>query len=243
MPGAMLRDDSVFQISDECAELGLMVGVMMLHSVAIGESSANLRRSIQSSAEEVRRRFSSVAAIREAPEVLAFRRIYEAVGVNPNKHAPACQRLLEMAWKRGDLPRINTLVDLYNMVSIQCLLSLGAHDLGSVTLPIHLGIAAGDQSFRPLGSYGGENVRRGEFTYCDARHRVVCRLDLVQADFSKIAAQTCEAVLIVEGTRAHDQWIFEKAASAVTQLVSDYCGGTAEIVTWPRFPPSRHSSP
>src|SRR5258705_390814 len=127
--GAMLRDETVFQISDECAALGLLVGVMLLRDVAIAESPATLRRSIQSSAGEVRRRFSGVAAIREAPEVQAFRRIYEAVGVNPTRHAPACQRLLEMVWRKGDLPSINTLVDFYNMVSIEGLLSLGAHDL------------------------------------------------------------------------------------------------------------------
>ena len=231
--GAMLRDETVFRISDECAELGLLVGVMILRGVAIGDSPADLRGSIQSSAEEVRGRFSGVAAIRETPEVKAFRRIYQAVGVNPNRHPPACQRLLEMAWRRGDLPRINTLVDLYNMVSIRCLLSLGAHDLGRVTLPIRLGIAARDESFTPLGSFGGEDVRRGEFAYVDARHRVLCRLDLVQADVSKITPETSDAILIVEGTRAHDRQIFEKASEALLRLTSDHCGGTAEIVVWP----------
>jgi len=231
--GAMLRDETAFQISDECAELGLVVGVLMLRDVAIAESPAALRRSIQSSSDEVRRRFSGVAAIREAPEVQAFRRIYEAVGVNPNRHAPACQRLLEMVWKKGDLPSINTLVDLYNLVSIEGLLSLGAHDLGEVALPIHLRIASRDESFTPLGSHGGHDVRRGEFAYFDARQRVVCRLDLVQADFSKITARTSGAFLIVEGTRVHDRQAFEKASNALMKLAADYCGGTADIVSWP----------
>jgi DNA/RNA-binding domain of Phe-tRNA-synthetase-like protein len=229
----MLRDETVFQISDECVALGLLAGVIMLRDVAIAESPATLRRAIQSSADEVRRRFNGVAAIRDAPEVQAFRRIYEAVGVNPARHAPACERLLEMVWKRRDLPRINTLVDLYNMVSVEGLLSLGAHDLEAVALPIHLRIASRDESFAPLGSYGGGDVRRGEFAYFDARQRVVCRLDLVQAEFSKITARTSGAVLIVEGTRAHDRQIFEKASHALMKLASDYCGGTAEIVSWP----------
>src|SRR5258706_3215582 len=87
--GAVLRDETVFKIADERAELGLLVGVMVLRDITIAESPSDLRRSIQSSAGEVRHRFSDVAAIREAAEVQAFRRIYEAVGVNPNRHAPA----------------------------------------------------------------------------------------------------------------------------------------------------------
>jgi len=231
--GAMLRDETAFQISDECAELGLRVGVMVLRDIAIGDSPTDLRRSIQSSAGEVRRRFSDIAAIRDTAEVQAFRRIYQAVGVNPNRHAPACQRMLEMAWRRGDLPRINTLVDLYNMVSIECLFSLGAHDLREVDLPLRLGMAARDESFTPLGSYGGEDLRCGEFAYFDARQRVVCRLDLVQADFTRITALTTDALLIVEGTPAHDQQTFEKASNALRTLAAGYCGGRSEIVVWP----------
>jgi len=37
----------------------------------------------------------------------------------------------------------------------------------------------------------------------------------------------------VEGTQAPDQQTFEKASNALMGLASDYCGGTAEIVSWP----------
>ena len=52
-------------------------------------------------------------------------------------------------------------------------------------------------------------------------------------NFSTITARTSDAVLIVEGTRAHDQQTFEKASNALVMLASDYCGRTAEIVSWP----------
>jgi DNA/RNA-binding domain of Phe-tRNA-synthetase-like protein len=138
-----------------------------------------------------------------------------------------------MAWKRGDLPRINSLVDLYNMVSVDCLLSLGAHDLAAVDLPVHLNVASHDETFTPLGSYGSEEVSRGEFAYFDARQRVICRLDLVQAEFSKITARTSNALLIIEGTGVHDQQIFETASRRLLELATAHCGGSGEIVAWP----------
>jgi DNA/RNA-binding domain of Phe-tRNA-synthetase-like protein len=229
----MRGDGTIFQMSEACADLGLLAGIIVLREVAIGESPAELRGLIASAARRARGRFADAAAIRAAPEVLSFRRMYQAVGVNPNRHAPACERLLEMAWRRGNLPSINALVDIYNMVSVECGLSLGAHDLGAITLPIHLDMASRDESFVPLGSYGGGAVRRGEFAYFDGQRRIICRLDLVQAEFSKVTARSSDVVVIVEGTRAHRPEIFEQACSALTTLIAKYCGGRAEIAAWP----------
>jgi DNA/RNA-binding domain of Phe-tRNA-synthetase-like protein len=229
----MYDDDAVFRLSEECKQLGLVVAVMMLRGVTIGRSSPAERTAVQMVADGVRRRFETVAEIRRAPQLSDFRRMYEEVEVNPNRHTPACERLVEMAFKRGDLPSINALVDLYNMVSVECLLSCGAHDLAEVELPIELRVSAGDKSFTALGSFGGGHVRRGEFAYFDARGRVICRLDLVQADFSKITGQTRNALLILEGTGSHDEEAFKKARSMVVTSAAEYCGASAEIVVWP----------
>jgi DNA/RNA-binding domain of Phe-tRNA-synthetase-like protein len=229
-----MGDEGVFQISDECADLGLVAAILVCRNVAVGEPSTRLRESTRAVAEQVQKDFGTSAAIRTAPEIVAFRTLYEMVGVNPNREPPACQRLIEMAWKRGDLSRINNLVDAYNMVSVDCRLSLGAHDLATVALPIRLAVAVDDTPFTPLGAYGPGHVRRGEFGYVDARDRVICRLDLVQAEFSKITERTSDVVLIVEGIRAaHDPRLFERAAGALGRLVREECRGSAEIVVWP----------
>ena len=46
-------------------------------------------------------------------------------------------------------------------------------------------------------------VAVGEYGYVDAKDRVLCRLDVLQADFSKVTAGTVNALLIIEGTTAH----------------------------------------
>ena len=74
----------------------------------------------------------------------------------------------------------------------------------------------------------------GEFGYVDAQGRVLCRLDLLQADFSKVTAQTVNALLIVEGTAAHDAEVLRRGFAEAVELVTRHCGGTAEVVALPQ---------
>src|SRR5437764_7364299 len=140
----------------------------------------------------------------------SFAEVLKKVGVNPRRDQPSVERLLTFALKRGDLPAINSLVDAYNLVSVRTLCSLGAHDLDALTPPVSLRMLTGNETFTPLGK-AAESVTPGEFGYVDAADRVLCRLDVLQADFSKVTTATQNALLIVEGTTAHAPETFAQA--------------------------------
>ena len=91
----------------------------------------------------------------------------------------------------------------------------------------------GNESFRPLGSREDQQVNRGEFGYVDAENRVICRLDSLQADFSKVTTDTTQALLIVESTTAHDTEQLEKDFAATRAVLDRYCGAKAEVVAFP----------
>jgi hypothetical protein len=55
----------------------------------------------------------------ELPSIAAWRRTFSAFGVSPTKHRNAAEALLRRLTKQGDLPEINPLVDLGNLVSIR----------------------------------------------------------------------------------------------------------------------------
>lgn len=50
---------------------------------------------------------------------------------------PPVQHLLQIIQRSHTLPNINNVVDSYNIVSAQALLSLGAHDLAHINGDIH----------------------------------------------------------------------------------------------------------
>jgi DNA/RNA-binding domain of Phe-tRNA-synthetase-like protein len=221
----------MFVVASECVRLGLRAAAVVLRGLRVAPAGAALRAETVRAAEGVRARFASPADVRAAPEIQAFHALLRRVGVNPRREPNSVERLLLHALKRGDLPRVNNLVDAYNLVSVQTLLSLGAHDLDCLRGPVTLRLLTGAESFTPLGRDVPLAVTAGEFGYVDGADRLLCRLDVVQADFSKVTEATSSALLIVEGTAMHRPEVLRQAFADVIALVTRHCGGTAEEYT------------
>jgi DNA/RNA-binding domain of Phe-tRNA-synthetase-like protein len=67
----------------------------------------------------------------------------------------------------------------------------------------------------------------------DGQDRLICRLDLRQADFSKVTTQTKNALVIVEGTAGQASERTRQAFAEAIEIVTRYCGGTAEVIARP----------
>ncbi len=219
-----------FVVAEECVRLGLRAGAVVFRGTRAGPRPPALHAEIAAEVRAVRARLNGPAAVRALPEVRAFHDVLRRAGANPRREQPSVERLLTFALKRGDLPAVNALVDAYNLASVRSLCSLGAHDFGRITPPVTLRLLTGAEPFTPLGAAAPAAVVPGEYGYVDAAGRVLCRLDVLQADFSKVTADTADALLIVEGTAAHAPEALRQAFAEATALVTRYCGGTAEVV-------------
>ncbi len=219
-----------FLVAEECRQLGLCAAAIVFRDLHIAPAPPELRAEIEQEIQQVRNRFTSPAAVRSCAEVAAFGQLHRRVGVPPRKEQSSIERLLLLALKRGELPAINNLVDAYNLVSLRTRCSLGAHDLDAIALPVSLRLLTGGESFTPLGETTPTAVVPGEYGYVDAANRLLCRLDVRQADFSKVTERTRNALLIVEGTAEHCADLLRRASEEVMERTLHYCGGTAEVV-------------
>ena len=202
----------------------------MCRQLEIGPSPGELNRSIAREVDTVRERFENASALKRARELQLLHEIFRKVGVNPHKLQPSCERLIQLMIRKGRLPSINNLVDAYNLVSARYVCSIGAHDLQKISPPVTLTLLEGDLPFLPLAGREKETARAGEFGYIDARGRLICRLDVVQVEFSKISQETSDALLIIGATAAHDSDVVEGIFSDLREILTDYCGGTAKVI-------------
>ena len=62
-------------------------------------------------------------------------------------------------------------------------------------------------------------VKAGEFGYVDGQNRLLCRLDVLQADFSKVTEAARNVLLIVEGTAAHPAELLRRT---VEDVIADF---------------------
>jgi DNA/RNA-binding domain of Phe-tRNA-synthetase-like protein len=79
------------------------------------------------------------------------RDLYRRFGVDPTRHRPSSEALLRRA-RKGDWPRVNSLVDVGNVMSLLLQVPVGLHDLGAVSgqrLTLRLGAAG--ESYEGIG--------------------------------------------------------------------------------------------
>ena len=118
---------------------------------------------------------------------------------------------------------INLAVDLYNVVSLETLLTLGAHDGAKVNGNVRLKIATGKEHFLPLGSEKTERVAAGDYCYVDDTDEVLCRLDYKQTDKTKITPETTHGFFIIQGNPATSQDQLAAAVDRLVALIRQYC--------------------
>ena len=222
-----------FDVAPQCHALGLRAGAILFRDLRVSPASASLREAIDDAAQRVHDTFSDRRSIRSHPGLQRIREILKTIGSDPRRHPPSTEKLLQYARTRCTLPAINNLVDCYNLISLQSLCSLGAHDLDRVSLPVRLQQFTSEQSFVPLGNPEPQTVLCGEFGYVDQQERVLCRLDSLQADFSKVTTDTRSVILIVEATDTTSPAALTQLLQRAADDVQKHCGGTVMQLVGP----------
>jgi DNA/RNA-binding domain of Phe-tRNA-synthetase-like protein len=156
-------------------------------------------------------------------QLVAYRALHERVGAGA-RHVAAPEALRRMLLRDGRVPRISPLVDLYNAVSLRTRLAIGVHDAGRVVGDVELRRLTGDERFVPIGASEPKRVRAGEYAYVDQASDVLCRLEVQQADKTKITAATTKCLVIVQANAAFPARALADGTRSLVGLLQRYCG-------------------
>jgi lysyl-tRNA synthetase class 2 len=175
----------------------------------------------------------SFADLKTHPFIASWRGAFQAFGVNPNKCPPSVANLIKRVRGGGkDLPYVNSLVAIFNIVSMSHVLPAGGDDLDSVRGDIRLTFAKGDETYTPLGSPGQtERPDPGEIVLLDTGSgEVFCRAWCWKnGDVSKIGVDTRRVAINVDALPPMTPEAGEAAAREVLDLVRRFCGGSAGL--------------
>ena len=139
---------------------GIIIGSNIENTPSLEEDTARLRRSEQ----QIRTRMS-VDEIRAHPVISSYRDLMTAAGINPNKFPLSVEAMVKRVLKGGFLPKINALVDLCNAVSLEQVISLGAHDLDDIHEDLAVRFSLGGEQFLPFGEQSTEQLDPGELIF------------------------------------------------------------------------------
>src|SRR3984885_8639979 len=104
------------------------VALVVAEGLAIApHRSATLDSEIAEAEARCRGRWSGVE-LSAIPGVAAWRTAYRAFGIKKTSYRSSVERLIKRVLAGDRLPKVNALVDLYNLVSIESGLCLGCDD-------------------------------------------------------------------------------------------------------------------
>ena len=203
----------------------LVAGVIVARGLTNGASPDELRDLYLDEQGAVKARIGATP-LSELPTLSAWRRAISAFGVSPTKYRSAAESLLRRLTKKGDIPCINTLVDVGNLVSIRYGLPVAIFDTRQIALPITVHYSDGGEQFTDLGSDAIVHPEPGEVIFSDEKRMVVARRWCWrQSATSASNESTADAVITVEAHHENGAGDIEYALSDLTALIENYAGG------------------
>jgi DNA/RNA-binding domain of Phe-tRNA-synthetase-like protein len=200
-------------------------GVIHASGLANGPTSPGLLSAYLDEQERVRARLQDVP-VTEVPQLAAWRRTFTGFGVKPTQYRNAAEALLRRVIKQGDVPSINLLVDLANLVSLRYQLPVAVFDQRPVTGATSVRFASGGERFTDLGTDAVSHPDQGEVVFVDDDGLVSARRWCWRQSAQSAAAPvTVEAIITVEGQHEEAQRDVTKATDDLLGLLSEHQPG------------------
>ena len=209
-------------------DLGIPVNFALIEGVSIQKSSPGLEDLLENAMMDLRKKWTDHDRASD-PRISGFHALHTSVGVTSTNLAPAPESLIEFVLRRGRFPRVNTIVDVYNVVSATSRLSLGLHDYRRIDGALRFGITVGSERFLPLGATEEVKVPEGEYAYMDDLD-ILCRLEVRQCEKTKVTSMTKDVLLIVQGNAGTPVGLVKKETERAIELIRSFCGGSGRLL-------------
>lgn len=201
-------------------------GVILAEGMKNGPTPEPLLVAYQEEQRATLRRIGETP-LSQIPSLAAWRGAFRGFGLDPTQYRSAAEALLRRLTKKGDIPSINTLVDLGNLVSIRYALPVAIFDTRALQGAITVRFASGSERFTPLGETAAEHPEPGEVIFADERDLVIARRWCWrQSEESAAQPETTNALITVEAHHAQGRADIQAALADLLALLEQYAGGT-----------------
>ncbi|WP_125760903.1 B3/B4 domain-containing protein [Companilactobacillus hulinensis] len=132
------------------------------------------------------------------------------------------EALLKRVDQGKEFSPINPLVDIYNSVSLEFASPCGGEDLEKMDGDLHLGMARGGESFKPLGADEDSPALEGEIIYYDNTGAICRCLNWREAQRTMLTEDTTNAVMVIESINAVQSKRADEAVKKLKSLTDKY---------------------
>ena len=203
---------------------GLSARIIRIRGVEVRREHPELERFKAEIIERVRARWT-LDQLREHPLFRAYRDFFWRVGVDPTKTRPAAEALVRRLLHGRPLPRINTLVDTYNLASVDTAVALAAFDEDGLVGELLMREAEAGEEFLGIGMERPAVLRGGEVVVADGE-KLVAIYPYRDADACKITKETGQVLMLICGVPNIGDEALDQAGRVAVEYVTRFCGGS-----------------
>ena len=218
--------DLFYSISDDIFALfpEYRRGVVLAYEVENEESPPDLIGMLRTAEESVRERLN-LEDLTAHPRIASWREAFRKAGIKPSEFRASVEAMARRVLRHQELPSINALVDIGNILSLRHLLPVGSHAIDRITDNIALRPASGEEEFVPLGSEKVERPAPGEIIFAEGNHVLTRRWSWRQGHHTLTTVATTAVEFNVDGLPPVPRSEIEEICLKLMELVQKFCGG------------------
>jgi len=160
--------------------------------------------------------------------VRAYRDFYWKLGIDPTKTRPSGEALLSRVLNGNELPNISTVVDAYNLASMQTIVPISGFDRDQLNPPFHVRFAK-NEAFTGIGMDKPMLLTEKMLVLTDEK-QVLCVYPYRDSDCTKITLQTQNAVITGYGAPGIGQPQLKEAVERTLEYIKLVSGGEIETL-------------
>ncbi len=226
--------DLYYVISKEIFEKypGYARGVVLAFDVNNNNSPDKLAALLREAEASVRRQ-AVLETIAEHPRIKPWREAYKAFGAKPSEFRSSIEAMARRALRGDQLPSINPLVDIGNIISLRRLVPTGGHAIDKLEQNMELRLATGSETFEPFGTTETEHPLPGEVVFCEGDIVLTRRWTWRQANRTLTLPETTAIEFNIDALPMVEEAEIHAIAQEVMDMVKEFCGGRCryEILT------------
>jgi DNA/RNA-binding domain of Phe-tRNA-synthetase-like protein len=215
---------------------GYRRGVVLAYEVKNGASPPELVGLLRREESLARERLK-VEALTAEPRLACWREAFRQLGYKPGDNRPSIEALLRRVLRGQELPAINALVDIGNIVSLRHLLPVGGHAIDVLTQDIALRPASGEEEFMAFGTDEIEHPLPGEFIFVEGSKVLTRRWIWRQANHTLTKPETTAIEINIDGMPPATDEDVRAAGTDLLDLLARFCGGRSRLAVLDRHTP------
>ena len=214
---------------------GYVRGVVICHAVRNSDSPPELTAMLRAAEASLRQQIN-LENIAAHPNIAAWREAFRLLGVKPSEFRSSIEALGRRALREQELPSINPLVDIGNILSLRHLIPAGGHAIDTLTQDIELRPATGQELFIPFGEAPDaipEHPNPGEIIFVEGNTVLTRRWVWRQSNHTLTLPTTTAFELNIDGLPPVTLAKVEEICQEAMALIERFCGGRmwVEVIT------------